>query len=80
LYKTLNVILNGGEGSIPMVRRSVRRYSKHSKGSAAIMRKTLNVILNGGEGSITVVRKPIGSLPPFGSLGKFFTPSVNDMV
>ncbi|MGYP001510499608 len=44
------------------------------------MRKTLNVILNGGEGSITVVRKPIGSLPPFGSLGKFFTPSVNDMV
>ena len=44
------------------------------------MRKTLNVILNGGEGSITVVRKPIGSLPPFGSLGTFFTPSVNDMV
>ena len=44
------------------------------------MRKTLNVILNEREGSAIVVRKPIGSLPPFGSLGKFFTSSVNDMV
>jgi hypothetical protein len=76
----LRVILNECEGSIPVVRRSVRRYSKHSKGSAAIMRKTLNVILNEREGSAIVVRKPIGSLPPFGSLGTFFTPSVNDMV
>jgi hypothetical protein len=49
-------------------------------GKGVIMRGMLRVILNGGEGSITVVRKPIGSLPPFGSLGKFFTPSVNDMV
>ena len=44
------------------------------------MRKTLNVILNEREGSAIVVRKPIGSLPPFESLGTFFTPSVNDMV
>ncbi|WP_418470357.1 hypothetical protein [Dialister invisus] len=44
------------------------------------MRETLIVILNEREGSVTVVRKPIGSLPPFGSLGTFFTPSVNDMV
>ena len=52
----LRVILNECEGSIPVVRRSVRRYSKHSKGSAAIMRKTLNVILNGGEGSVIIGR------------------------
>ena len=76
----LSVILNECEGSIPVVRRSVRRYSKHSKGSAAIMRKTLNVILNECEGSVTVMRKTVRSLPPFGSLGTFFTPSVNDMV
>ena len=63
-----------------MVRRSVRRYSKHSKGSAAIMRKTLNVILNECEGSIPVVREPVRLPPPFGSLGTFFTLSVNDMV
>jgi len=44
------------------------------------MRKTLNVILNEREGSITVVRKPVRLPPPFGSLGIFFTLSVNDMV
>ena len=44
------------------------------------MRKTLNVILNEREGSVTVVREPVRLPPPFGSLGTFFTPSVNDMV
>ena len=57
MREMLIVILNECEGSIPVVRRSVRRYSKHSKGSAAIMRKTLNVILNEREGSAGVARR-----------------------
>ena len=38
---------------------SIRRYPKHSKESAAMMRGTLNVILNEREGSITVRRKGV---------------------
>ena len=38
---------------------SIRRYPKHSKESAAMMRGTLNVILNEREGSVPVVRKVV---------------------
>jgi len=49
-------------------------------GKGVIMRGMLRVILNECEGSIPVVRKPVRLPPPFGSLGTFFTPSVNDMI
>ena len=38
------------------MRRSVRRYSKHSKGFAVVVRETLSVILNECEGSIIIGR------------------------
>ncbi len=48
---------------------SIRRYPKHSKESAAMMRGTLNVILNEREGSVLVVRKAVRRHPSH----RFFT-------
>ena len=48
---------------------SIRRYPKHSKESAAMMRGTLNVILNEREGSVPVVRKAVRRHPSH----RFFT-------
>ena len=47
----------------------IRRYPKHSKESAAMMRGTLNVILNEREGSVLVVRKAVRRHPSH----RFFT-------